>query len=108
MRKVFLAGVLFFAAATMFGTCFTLSTITGGQQAPCAGGIEYSRVDVTPQSITVTKTLDQSSPQLFNACASGKHLQAGSLKPSANEDIELKDVVVTAWSQSGDGNGNVT
>ena len=108
MRKALLAAVLFFAAATLFGTCFTLSTITGSQQAPCAGGIEYSRVDVTPQSITVTKTLDQASPQLFNACATGKHLQTGSLKPSATEEIELKDVVVTSWAESGDSNGNVT
>jgi len=108
MRKAFLAAVLFFSSATLFGTCFTLSTITGGQQAPCAGGIEYSRVDVTPQLITVTKTLDQASPQLFSACASGKHLQYGSLKPSATEDIELKDVTVSSWSQSGDGNGNIT
>ncbi|HLJ73957.1 MAG TPA: type VI secretion system tube protein Hcp [Thermoanaerobaculia bacterium] len=107
MRKAFLAAVLFFGAATLFGTCFTLSNITGSQQAPCMGGIEYSRVDVTPHEITVTKTLDKASLQLFHACATGQHLQQGSLKPSGTEDIELKDVTVSSWSQSGDGNGNV-
>ena len=107
MRKAVLAAFFFFPAATLFGTCFTLTGITGDQMAPCAGGIEYSRVDITPTSLTVTKTLDNASPKLFQACATGQHIQKGTLKPSGNEEYDLSNVTVTSWSQSGDGNGNV-
>ncbi|HUJ14816.1 MAG TPA: type VI secretion system tube protein Hcp [Thermoanaerobaculia bacterium] len=112
MRKAAFAAILFLIAGSLIGgTCndpyVQLSGISGELPAPCQGAFEYTRVDLTPSSITVTKTLDAASPGLFAACASGKHIPTGTLKPSAAETINIKDVVVSSFSQSGDGNGNV-
>ncbi|HEY6844428.1 MAG TPA: type VI secretion system tube protein Hcp [Thermoanaerobaculia bacterium] len=106
MRKAVLAAVLFLASSTVFADiCFNLTGVNG--DAPCVSGFQYIKIDLTPNSITVVKPVDKASPTLFLDCASGKHLQEGTVAPAANESIIIKDVTISSWSQSGDGNGNV-
>jgi type VI secretion system secreted protein Hcp len=74
------------------------STLSGG------GGGGAGKVQM--QDIHFTKTIDKSSPKLFEAVATGKHIKKAVLMgrgPSGNEFLvlTLEDVLISSYSQAG-------
>lgn len=69
---------------------------------------------VNVQDLSFTKYLDKSSPELFLACANGKHYPEAKLtvrkagdKPLEYLKITLKDVLVSSYSVSGGGSEEI-
>ncbi len=70
-----------------------------------------ARRKVKPQPLTVVKLLDQASPKLFLACATGKHIAKATLvarKASAKQPylkVVLKDVYVSSYRSAPNSDG---
>jgi type VI secretion system secreted protein Hcp len=74
------------------------------------GGLTGARADLT--DLSISKSLDKSSPTLFNYCTTGKHIKTATICVcGANEakevylQYDLTDVVISSISTSGASGG---
>jgi len=91
-----------------------LSFSVGASQSGTAaqgGGMGAGKVHFS--DISVTKHVDKASPELFKACATGKHIKSAviSVKKAGGSQEEymkwtLSDVLISGYSTSGSGNGD--
>lgn len=69
-----------------------------------SGGLSAGKVSMS--DFTITKKADKASPQLFLACARGKHLPSATITVRREGHTfvrwELKDVVITSFKTRGD------
>jgi type VI secretion system secreted protein Hcp len=61
---------------------------------------------VSMSEITITKTIDKSSPKLMEACATGKHFPTATVTVRYMK-YELHDVVITSYRAGGGGTETV-
>ena len=80
------------------------ATNAGAFQAGTGGGTGKASF----QDISITKTIDKASPILFKACATGQHIDSGTItvRKAGGDQLEylviqLTNVLVSSYSQSG-------
>ena len=83
-----------------------------GCLASTGGARSGERVDL--QNLSITKSLDKSSPKLFAACCKGTHIGEITLELCRNTgdkttymEYKLEDVLITSYCPSGSSGGDV-
>ena len=105
MRHALFFAILLVAAGNAYGqTCndpyMQISGINGDLTGPCAGGFEYSTVQLGGGSVTVMKSIDKASAGLMQACVASQPLTKAVLNPSSGDKIEFDTVMITSYSQT--------
>jgi type VI secretion system secreted protein Hcp len=95
-------------ASSVYGPSNPLSSRGSSPLTSRGGGGGARSGEVGPQDITLTKTVDKSSPELLSACSIGEHISEATLEvrdAGGNENeylvIELTNVVVESVNAGG-------